>query len=58
MFTKKQYELLIEIYERYNCSEDSPDIDTIVEDINYLLSLVGIDSAMYSVIKTDHENQV
>jgi len=34
-------ELLTEIYARYNLAEDEPDIVTVVDDINYLLELLG-----------------
>ena len=37
----KYDEILLEIYARYNLSEDEPDIATIVDDINYLLGLAG-----------------
>lgn len=39
-----QQEVLRQIYMRDNFAEDQPDIVTIVDDINYLLSLVGFDS--------------
>lgn len=51
MLTEAQIKLLMEIYERYNLSEDEPDIVTAVDDINYLLSVLGMDSVMYKVYK-------
>lgn len=34
-------ELLKQIYERYNEGEDEPDFVSVVDDINYLLMLLG-----------------
>ena len=48
---------LVEIYERYNLSEHQPDIIDIIDDINYLLSLLGMDSVDYQVYKDNDKQQ-
>lgn len=55
MFSKEQYKLFVEIYERYNLSEDEPSMVDVVDDINYLLDRLGIDACMYQVLKEEEE---
>lgn len=44
---------LANIYERYNFSEEEPDIVDTVDTVNYLLSLLGMDEAVYQVIRSE-----
>lgn len=47
--SQQDYDNLAEIYERYNLAEESPDLIDVVDDINYLLSMLGMDQIGYKV---------
>lgn len=54
--SQQDYENLAEIYERYNLAEESPDLVDVVDDINYLLSKLGMDQVGYQVHIEDKSN--
>ena len=51
MINDDQLKQMADIYEEYNLCEDEPDSVDTFDTVNYLLDLLGMDEAMYKVVK-------